>query len=820
MKNSVFIKSLLMVLTLFFMGSNLLWGAQFKVAVVFDGPSEKNSNLVDKISDELSKLVTGYDRIVFPKNYHLSGDWNKTKIELQLNKALASKEIDAVISLGPVSSHLLCQKNFIRKPAFAAQVLNADIQKIRAPEKLPENLNYINYDIDVAQHLQKLQEIQKFSRLAVITGSYFKQGIPELKSFLTDWAKDHQLKIEYISTDNLLNYGASQLRNIDSAYILPVPQLNKAAFKQIVSHLIDKKIPSMNMFGQDKVKQGIVVSLAENINSDKLARRLALNLQRLTFEEIPADFSTAFSHDSRLHINMETARKIKVYPTWEQMIEAVLINAEPEDVQRELTLTQVIETAVVRNLQLAAKKQELEADGHGIDRASSRLRPQLNLFGRENVIDSDRAETIMTPSKYTTQIGADLKQVIYSEQAQANVDIKKYMLAAKEEEERALILDIMKDAALAYLNVLKARTMQTIQRDNLEVTRKNLELAKFREQVGTSGPAEIYRWEIQMASSRQAVIDASVMRKKAELAMNQLLNTSQEEEFTTADCDIFAKIFLIDQKGIAPYIDNQYGFKVFRDFLVKDSFAFSPEIRKLKQTINAQQRARRSAKRRYTNPTVALQGNFTRNLKKAGIGEPKPPLSGPFSNVFSYPDDNDWFVGVNVSIPLHEGGDRRAAIKQTDAVIGQLENNLDFLMQRLELNTRVTLEDARSSFSSIGLSNSRAEYASKALDLVQSAYQRGAVNILDLIDAQNASLVAKEASANAMYNFFGDFVKVCRAVGNFDFILNQQSHDVWKEKLKNYYRINAVNAVIDRKPAAQKPEIGKYETERTLYEEK
>ena len=820
MKKSVFIKSFLMGFLFVFVFNNLLFAAQFKVAVVFDGPSERNVELVNKIKDELSKLVTGYDKIAFPEKYRLNGNWKKTSIELQLNKALAASEINAVISLGPVGSHLLCQKSFVRKPAFAAQLLNADIQKIKDRKQLPENLNYINFDIDIAQHLEKLQEIRKFSRLAVISGSYFEQGIPEIKTFLKEWAKDHRIKIEFISTNNLLNYGASQLRNVDSAYVMPVPELNKDAFKQIVSHLLDKKITSMNMLGQDKVKQGIMTSLAENIDSDKIARRLALNLQRLTFEEIPADFSTAFSHDSRLHINMATARKIKVYPTWEQMIEAVLIDAEPQNLQRELSLKQVIEAAVVRNLQLAAKRQELEADGHGIDRARARLRPQLNLFARENIMDSDRAETIMTPSKYTTQIGADLMQVIYSEQAQANVDIKKYMLAAKKQEERALILDIMKDAALAYLNVLKARTMQTIQRDNLEVTRKNLELARFREQVGTSGPAEIYRWEIQMASARQAVIDASVMRKKAELALNQILNVSQEEGFTTADCDIFAQVFLVDQKGLAPYIDNQYGFKVFRDFLVKDSFAFSPEIQQLKQNLNAQQRARRSAKRRYSNPTVAVQGNFTRNVKEAGIGEPKPPMTGPFSNMFRYPDDNDWFVGINVSIPLHEGGDRKAAIKQTDAVIGQLKNNLDFLMQRLELNTRATLEDARSSFSSIGLSNSRAEYAAKALDLVQSAYQRGAVNILDLIDAQNSSLVAKEASANAMYNFFSDFVRVCRAVGTFDFILNQQSHDVWEEKLKNYYQINAVNALIERKPAAKKPEIGKYKTERTLYEEK
>jgi outer membrane protein TolC len=322
-----------------------------------------------------------------------------------------------------------------------------------------------------------------------------------------------------------------------------------------------------------------------------------------------------------------------------------------------------------------------------------------------------------------------------------------------------------------------------------------------------------------MASSRQAVIDSSVMRKKAELALNQVLHASQEEEFTTADCDIFARVFTLDQKDLAPYIDNSHAYRVFRDFLVYDSFALSPEIQQLENSLKAQNRAWVSAKRRYSKPTVALQGNVTRAVKEAGIGEPKPPMTGPFANMLKYPDKNDWYVGVNISIPLHEGGDRRAAAKQANAKIRRLEHNLGFLMQRLELNTRASLEDARASYSSIGLANTRAEFAAKSLDLVQSAYSRGAVNILDLIDAQNSSFTAKEASANAMFNFFSDLVKVCRAVGTFDFILEQESHSQWLERLQHYFKENAVNAVIKRRRNAEKPKLQTDNKTNILYKE-
>lgn len=781
------------------------YAATIKVAIVRDGDSQQESILVEKLRSELEKLNTDYDDVIIAEDLEFSGQNDGALLEKAISQALASKKADAVLCTGPLGSHIISkQKNFPR-PAFAAQVLNSKAQQISLPKNTKglANLNLIDFALDPRAVLDNLQQIRRVQKLAIVVSRSWLDVLPELSSSLLETASGMNIKAELVEAEKI-GQAKQALIGFDAAVVFPISESEQV---RVAAELKGAGIVSMSLLGAQAVENGLFACIFPNIDSVKLSRRLALNLQRLLFNEDPAQFESHYGLPQRLHLNMETARQVKVFPTWAQMTDAVLYRAEPVDLERKLSLTEVIQTAVVRNLQLAAKQQEIEAGRHGVDRARSNLRPKVGLFARENVLDEDRAATIMTPAKYTTQIGVDLMQVLYHEPARANIDIQKIMLAARRDEEKAMILDIMRDAALAYLNVLKTKTLQAIQRDNLEVTRANLDIARFREEVGTSGPAEVYRWEIQMASARQAVIDASVMRKKAELALNQILNSSQEEEFTTADCDIFAKVFMLDTQKVAPYIDNVFGFKVFRDFLVKHTFARSPEIMQIENNIKAQKRALLSARRRYHQPTVAVQGNFTRTLKEAGPGEPKPAMPPAFSSFFSYPDKNDWFIGLNVSFPLHEGGDRPAAVKQAQAIIRQLENNHQLLLQRLELNTRVTLEDTRSSFASIGLSNTRAEYAEKALDLVQSAYQRGAVNILDLIDAQNASLVSKEASANAMFNFFSDFVRVCRAVGSFDFILEQESHSDWQEKLQDYYRENAADAIIDRKPAPIQPKI-------------
>jgi len=791
----------------FFLGSSLS-AATLRVGIVSDGETAGVHELVASTEEELEKLILDTDKIIFDESLTRSGEFSVEKIKDSITALSENKKVDVILGVGPVSSHLIAGVRKPKLPVIAVNVMHAGMQGL--PDSGGgsgiKNLAYIDMSIDYANQINRFAEVKAFKTMHFLVSRYMLEAIPQLPEFVASQAEKIGVRVLTVAAERDLNKVAAALGDAEAVYIAPLPDFSGEQKKQLIMKINAMKIPSMAMVGTRLVEAGAFVGTSMETDIKKLARRLALNLQRLLLDEDPADFQTSFPQTVRMTINMQTAREIGIFPTWEQMADAVLLNEEADNVERELTMTQVVETALARNLQILAKAQELKAGEQAVNRARSSLKPKISAFARQTMLDDDRAESIMTPAKHSTQIGTDLMLVISSEQASANIDLQKLFQAARKEEERALLLDIIKDAALAYLNVLKTKTLQAIQRDNLEVTRANLEIAKFREQVGTSGPAEVYRWEIQMAGARQAVVDASAMRKKAELALNQILNASQEEEFTTAECDIFSEIFFPDYARLAPYIDNIHGFKIFRDFLTADTFAFAPEIQQISRAVEAWQRGHRSARRRYNNPVVALQGNFSRTLKESGIGEPKPAMPAPFNSVFSYPDKNDWYVGLNVSIPLFEGGDMPAAIKEAEANIRKLENDREYLMQRLELNTRASLEDARASFSSIGLSKSRAEYAAKTLDLVQSAYTRGAVNILDLIDAQNASLVAREASTNAVFNFLSDFVNVCRAVGTFDFILSPGTSSSWYERLESFYRNNGGQAIFKRK-APEKGEL-------------
>jgi outer membrane protein TolC len=63
--------------------------------------------------------------------------------------------------------------------------------------------------------------------------------------------------------------------------------------------------------------------------------------------------------------------------------------------------------------------------------------------------------------------------------------------------------------------VLKAKTGERIQRDDLKTTRSNLDLARTRQAIGTAGPADVYRWESEIATRRREVLAAEAQRFQA-----------------------------------------------------------------------------------------------------------------------------------------------------------------------------------------------------------------------------------------------------------------------------------------------------------------
>jgi outer membrane protein TolC len=110
-------------------------------------------------------------------------------------------------------------------------------------------------------------------------------------------------------------------------------------------------------------------------------------------------------------------------------------------------------------------------------------------------------------------------------------------------------------------------------------------------------------------------------------------------------------------------------------------------------------------------------------------------------------------------------------------------------VERLTQRIRSTLEAARGSYPGIGLSRQAAAAAARNLELVSDAYARGAVSILEVLDAQNAALNADLQAASAAYDFLIDLMRAQRAAHRFDFFLTAAERDAWYDRLEAWYRV-------------------------------
>jgi len=342
------------------------------------------------------------------------------------------------------------------------------------------------------------------------------------------------------------------------------------------------------------------------------------------------------------------------------------------------------------------------------------------------------------------------------------------------------------------LNVLRAESAVSIQRDNLRLTRRNLGMARKRLQIGYAGPQEVYRWESQLANNQKDIIAAQWELKKAKAALNLMRNQPLEKEFIAEQTSLDDSHFGISDTRVQNYISSEGRYTVLRDFLVQEGLRENPAIQKISLAQQAQRRALSSAKASFWVPTVAFEFQGSSRMAKDGLGteglqfELPPEMNLDFD--IPKPPDERWHAALNFSIPLFEGGRKLAEKSKAALELESLRFQHRALSERVEQEIRTALFATGSSYPAITLAMDAADAARKNLEIVTESYSRGTVSILELLDAQNFDLVAEQVAASSVFDFMIDMVNVERAVGKFWFMRSLQNKETMIESLEQFAR--------------------------------
>jgi outer membrane protein TolC/ABC-type uncharacterized transport system substrate-binding protein len=730
--------------------------------------------------EEMQAVNRGEFDLQAPADLQLDADRTLAGVRATLDKVLTDPRTDIVVTLGALGSHIAAQRVNLSKPTVAPFISNHGIQDLpyKAGASGKHNLSYVSLDVDISRDLAEFRKVVPFTRLALLVDDAIAESIPGIQDEVIRVAQDLGITITPVNgAEDATPILASIPNDTQAVYVGPLPALSPFEYQRMVAGLIERRLPSFAFEGRTDVKRGLLVGIAPAVQMDRLARRVALNVRRILLGEPAATLPVAFARAGGLTLNMRTARAIGFSPKWKLLTRAELLYEEPEATGLPLTLANAVREALELNLELRIAQSNVAAGKENIRQARSALLPQIGLSGRGTKIEEDDAAAFPGRAERTASGSITLDQTLYSESTWANLEVQKQLQAARESEYAQVRLNIVLETTQTYLDVLRAKTNERVQKDNLRLSRSNLELAKTRRRIGTAGPSEVYRWESEIANAQRTVVEAQAQTRVAEIALNALLHRPLENLVNTVKVGLDEPVLITSQQRLFELIDNPASFRLLRDFVVQDAFASAPELQQFNARINAQEQTLESARNAYWQPTLNLQVDRTETFDRSGAqGASLPGL-----------DDTETTVAVQLSLPLFTSGARGAQKAKAYEELTGLHVQRQATAERIEQRVRAALHTTRSAYTAIRLSRQAADAAESNFVVVRDAYSRGTISILDLLDAQNAALVADLRAATAIYDFIHALMEVERASGHFDFFQTPEDQAAWFERVDRYF---------------------------------
>lgn len=756
------------------------------IGLVSDGASTNNGFLEEDVKKEISSLLEFQYDVSYKT---LSSNGRDGSITENFQAMYEDPTVNIVIGVGLLASDELVRLKNYPKPSIATITIDANLQDLPFSSQATSGINNFTYTqspFDIKRDLEVFKSVYDFQQLGILMTETLATTLPDWEQFLKE---ELNADAQIITVQN--NGKVSNWSDVDAVYVLPPVGMEATDFANMVQQINDKQLPSFALQGRILTEAGIMASLAPSTNLTVITRRVALNVSKIlegtNASELPV---TVQSYHEDFAINVSTAKKIGHYPNWSVLAKATLLYLGEVETDNVWNLKSTIFEALKKNLELEIAKKEVDANRFEIDKARSDYLPQSTLFSSLVFIDSTRAaNSLGTTAPITWTGSAELTQVIVSEPVLANIQIQKLLQKSQAYSRDQVQLDVIQDAASAYLQVLQAQTLLQLQNSNVSVTKNNLDIAENKEAVGYSGVSDVYRWKSELALNNVDLNAAQAQLRQSRLFFNQLLNHPLTEAFKTEDITLTDSLLVIYDERVMPYLDNPDKLSKFADFLVSEAFRNLPEIGQLDMGIAAQERSLLSQKRAYYLPSVFASGQVDYNLARINAAEPTtlelPPPTGTVM-LGGEPAPFQWNMAVGLQIPIFQGLKRNAQQQQTTVNILKLNDQKQDLKNKLELQVRANLETLGASYSGVQLYQEAASAAEKNFEIAQQSYQQGLISVIQLIDAQKANLQTEIAATNAIYQFINDFFAVERATGIYIFLLPPNEQNAFFERFTSF----------------------------------
>lgn len=404
---------------------------------------------------------------------------------------------------------------------------------------------------------------------------------------------------------------------------------------------------------------------------------------------------------------------------------------------RASTIFEALSETYNTNPTLQAQRAYLRSVDENVAIAKSGFRPTLSVDGgyrtKNSNVDSDsQVGRVGGGDTDTTSIAAKISQPLFNGFSTVNsVKSADQYVRAEQNNLYNVEQNVFLDAATAYLDVLRDTAIVKLQKNNEKLLKKRLDETLQRFNVG-----EVTRTDVSQARARhsQAKSDriASEGTLQASKANYVRLIGSRPEELT-------------EPENIKTFLPKDYDEAL--NYALHKNFS----IRQAKNILNS---------KGYD--VYAATGELLPQVSAdAAASHNKSDNSGYTGDVTT----DDVELGVNLSIPLYQGGATRARIRQTKYQKWQAQEAVLEARRAVESTVSSAWEYMKANEAQIAAIKEQVKANAIALDGVQKEEALGNRTVLDVLDAYQELLNSNVNEVTARRDYYVSAMQLLVAMG-------------------------------------------------------
>ena len=293
-----------------------------------------------------------------------------------------------------------------------------------------------------------------------------------------------------------------------------------------------------------------------------------------------------------------------------------------------------------------------------------------------------------------------------------------------------------------YALVVAERKYATAQQA-AQTAARFFDVTQQQERLGQVARSDVIKAEISYQQQQQAFREALVAMDNARLLLAVVLFPTFNENFTVVD-DLAAA------PPLPPFTD-------VRTLAVRNN----PDVRAADQALRGANQDVRAAKNAFL-PNISFEGVYGIEANEWALHSAiaKEPELGILPNL-------GYFVTVNLTVPVWDWGGLRSKLHQSETRQRQAEVVLTQTQRQLMSNLYSMYNESLAAKAAVDNLQHVADLAAESLRLTTLRYQAGESTALEVVDAQNTLVQARNAMDDAQVRYLVTLAELQTLTGRF-----------------------------------------------------